>query len=829
MTILACAPVAAQTRVWQQLTLPTYREAARGFETPPPEYAMTMWWFWNGPMNEADILRDLGEMRGHGIRSVTIWAYYGLGIEYLSPVWFERVRFAVEQAKRLDMRVWLMDEGSYPSGFAGGQISRLYPEARMKALVSPDPAGWEYRTSPTRYVHTPGFRKDATYSFLDPLDAAATRIFLSAVHEQYKNHVGGEFGKTVMGFMGDEPSVAGLPWTAALPEEFQRRKGYDLRPRLAALFAAHPDETARRVRADYYDVWTGLYSRNFFQPQTEWCGREGLEYIVHLCGEEDLQTLIQLDGDYFRCNRTVQMPGVDAIWRQIWPGVTADYPKLASSSAHLRGRSRAFTESYAVYGQGLSLEQAKWVMDHQFARGINHFQAMEFLSSNAEFRQYFHPPNWRGSPQWPMFSQLAAYANRTSYALSIGRPAAGIALYYPTTSAWLGDQEAERSVLALARALLEIQRDFDFVDEEGLTRDSVVRDGALWNRSGQAYRAVLVPSVAAMSQAALAQLEAFARAGGQVLWMGRLPSLVPGKTYLNAAPASANLLRSGAQVLVEPSGRLTAAVLERLPEPDAVLSPAAPSVKYLHRRWKDAEIYFFFNESDTALRLEARLQGTGDPELWEPLTGVRTVLAGSKEASHVRLTLALDPFGSALVVLSPEPHRPASPPPVLVPHIAIEGDWTLTFDGQNRNAPLRSWAELGRPDYWGTATYRKEFSLGAALPRRLWLDLGTVNYAARARLNGQDLGVRAWRPFRWEISRAARRGANVLEVEVTNTRANELAGDPARYREIEARGWLQGSYINTYLKFDREMVPSGLLGPGRILRADEAGHEGGRN
>jgi hypothetical protein len=59
-------------------------------------------------------------------------------------------------------------------------------------------------------------------------------------------------------------------------------------------------------------------------------------------------------------------------------------------------------------------------------------------------------------------------------------------------------------------------------------------------------------------------------------------------------------------------------------------------------------------------------------------------------------------------------------------------------------------------------------------------------------------------------------GANILEIEITNTASNELAGNPARLKELEQKGWLRNSYIGRYLAFDREMVPSGLLGPVRL-------------
>jgi len=118
----------------------------------------------------------------------------------------------------------------------------------------------------------------------------------------------------------------------------------------------------------------------------------------------------RLSRDFFRALRYVQVPGVDAIWRQIWPGTVADFPKRPSSSAHLNGHPRAFSESYAVYGRGLTLEQAKWVMDFQFVRGINLFENMGFFSDTTQFREYFCPPDWRLSPQWVQFPMFAQYA-----------------------------------------------------------------------------------------------------------------------------------------------------------------------------------------------------------------------------------------------------------------------------------------------------------------------------------------------------------------------------------------------------------------------------------
>ncbi|NLX96369.1 MAG: hypothetical protein GXY83_09350 [Rhodopirellula sp.] len=818
-------------REWQNITVPKVEEVAASFASPPAEYSLTMWWFWNGEMTESIICRDLADLKSHGIGSVMIWPYNGLtNLEYLSPEWFDRVKYAVHEAGRLGLRIWIMDEGCYPSGFVGGKVTRERPQQRMQVLaereISPGhlEVKPEYRTSATRYIHAPGFRKDATYSLFDALNPTATTDFLTDVHEQYWASFGDEFGRTVLGIMGDEPSFPGVPYTEAIFDDFARRKGYDIRPHLAQIFTKNPGDDARRIRADYWDVWTDLYRDHFFQPQADWCARHGVEFLMHLCGEEDMPTLVALNGDFFKCMRPVQVPGVDAIWRQIWPGKVADYSKLASSVAHLRGRPRAFCEAYAVYGRGLSVEQAKWVLDHLLARGINLIQAMSYLSSRETFRPYFCPPDLNLSPQWPHFSALFAYANRMSYLLSVGEPTASIAVYYPTTSGWLGDFSANETALALAQHLLENQCDFDFVDEESLQSGLKLETAAMVNASGQRYRTVIVPAVKAISRTALQRLEEFAASGGRVVFVEHLPDLVVGQTFLHAADGPKHLPWAA---IIRPADSLQMAA-SLLPEPDLVVKRLpeggiCPAVKYVHRRLEDGEIYFLFNESAETLEASVRLQGEGAPQFWNARTGFRSrPLDVRREGNCVHFALRLEPNEARTIVLGPAPREPLPVEPLMRPtsqSIVLDGDWNLTIGERPCRGPLKRWSEYGEAGFSGTVRYARQFTVPETLSRgngSVYLDLGDVKYSARAVLNGIDLGTLAWRPFRWNVDEAIRTGANTLEVEVTNTAANELAGDPQRLADLRERGWLQNSYIQRYLPFDEEMVPSGLLGPARL-------------
>ena len=107
------------------------------------------------------------------------------------------------------------------------------------------------------------------------------------------------------------------------------------------------------------------------------------------------------------------------------------------------------------------------------------------------------------------------------------------------------------------RALVVASGQIDFVDEDALRSGLTVDSGALRNRSGQRYRAVIVPSVSVISHGALAKLKALAAARGRVVWLGRPPAMLEAGSFRNAAPFREDL----PWALSEPSGRLTPAVL----------------------------------------------------------------------------------------------------------------------------------------------------------------------------------------------------------------------------------------------------------------------------
>jgi hypothetical protein len=687
---------------WQNFSDIGIREISSNFQSPPSDYGMIVWWGWDGPMTDTVIKRDLDRIKAMGFRGVMIEAGYGMTAKYLSPAWFELVKLAIDQAKIRDMRVWIEDEGKYPSGFAGGKFSNERPDLKMQGLVvteriDPKPgekvirklpyytlsaaafnnddktskiidvssgelnwqvpegnwriflAGYRFRSSVTRSVNNPSRGKDTTASLCDYLNPLATRQFIDWTHEQYKNYIGSEFGKTFMGFMGDEPDFAYTPWTPKILNEFKSRKGYEVQPFLASFFTPSLSEEVKRVKADYWSVWSDLFSDNFFKVQADWCRENYIEYIVHLNHEDQIPGLVKSSGDFFKNMRYVGVPGVDAIWSQIWMDHVADYPKLASSAAHLFGKPRAFTESFAAYTHRPTVPQAKWVLDYQLVRGINSVQIM-FMSASAGRTATETPQAARRSSFFmsDTFPPVARYINRASWLLSLGRPSCRIGVYFPTLALWYGDNESNTSTLDISRQLMEHQRDFDFVDEQSLTSTLNIGKGLITNLSGTSYEAIIVPSVSVISKTALQNLQQFALSGGKVIFVGNLPILSSDKNFRDAVkPGNLKWAKH------DPSGIISEEILTWLPAPDVKIDKFCPELKYLHRKLRDAELYFFFNEGQENKSLKFTLPGEKRPQSWDALTGqivdLENAVIGKKV---INFPLSFEPGETKFIIIN---------------------------------------------------------------------------------------------------------------------------------------------------------------------------------
>jgi hypothetical protein len=145
----------------------------------------------------------------------------------------------------------------------------------------------------------------------------------------------------------------------------------------------------------------------------------------------------------------------------------------------------------------------------------------------------------------------------------------------------------------------------------------------------------------------LERLRAFAAAGGKVVFVGRTPSMVIDRTFMNPEPAPDLSFAT-----LEPKPGITPRVVAALPKPDVKLDAACAPIKYIHRSLKDGEIYFFFNESDQAQSRTATVAGSGKVQVWDATSGTVASLTSAKAGKgNVNFPLTLKPYESKFIVI----------------------------------------------------------------------------------------------------------------------------------------------------------------------------------
>lgn len=658
-----CASVmlcAAQQKAWQGIHKPKVSELERTYAAPSNDYANHVILGLQGNINHQVICSNLDSIKAHGFTNVIIEPGYRMPYEYLSKGYFSMMVDIMKQVKARGMKMWIIDEGKYPSGFAGGLFSKLRPDLRMQALtLEGDSVAVAFKTGQTRCVNDPTGAKTTANSLMDYMNPEATGQFLRWTHEGYKKVMGKEMGRTVLGFRGDEPDYAPMPYTPGILDTFRTVKGYDPQPFLKSLFDNGGNLRQRLFRADYWDVWSKLFANNYFKLETEWCERNGMAHITHLNNDHRMERCVKCSGSLFRCLRQVSIPGVDAIWNQVWPDTINDYPKFASSVAHMWGKPRVFSESFAAYFNTPNLSQGKYVLDYQYARGINFFEFM-FWSADANGHSWLAQPGMK---------QLNTYANRTSYLLSQGVPGARVAMYYPQSSLWMrNDQIAVRN-RRISHLLLRRHYDFDYVDDDALQEGITVGNGWMENQSGQRYNTLIIPSCDILPEATWRIIKSFKQRGGKVLMWGTMPYLLARSSYMDSQPFPLDSLDSA----WETQDEFTQTVAAAMPRQEiAFVNDQAPELNtaprrgdepkhepydqtqelsYHHRTLPTGEIYFIFNEGNRRQKFFAGLDNVGTVKRYDGYTGKTAAVETTVRDNRTWVHLEMQPWESVTLVL----------------------------------------------------------------------------------------------------------------------------------------------------------------------------------
>jgi hypothetical protein len=279
---------------------------------------------------------------------------------------------------------------------------------------------------------------------------------------------------------------------------------------------------------------------------------------------------------------------------------------------------------------------------------------------------------------------------------------------------------------------------------------------------------------------------------------------------------------------------------------------------WVHRRTKDADIYFVANQADVPVHLEARFRVAGrDVQVWRPMDGAvdhgvgytsgalmedrsGNRQPGIEPAAYVErdgfttVPLDLAERESVFVVFRDKavvPVRTASVP-VETKLATVSGPWTLSFPAgwgapaSVSMAKLASWtesADAGVKYFSGTATYAKTVTAQAGWfkpGRRIYLDLGKVRDIAEVKVNGRAVGMVWAPPYRVDVTGAFRPGANRVEIAVTNEWTNRLIGDrlmPEKHVLTPPGAPGAAVPLAGFAVGPREPIESGLMGDVEIV------------
>jgi hypothetical protein len=301
-----------------------------------------------------------------------------------------------------------------------------------------------------------------------------------------------------------------------LPEQFRRRKGYDLFTVLPAMFQDVGSKTVK-YRLDFMDVKMQLAQERYFIPIFQWHWSRGK---IYGCDQGSRGRNPLEFGDYFSAVRWYTAPGHDT------PGGRADLikGKVSSSIAHLYKRPRVWLEGYHSLGWGATPENLMFATRENYLYGCNLLNLHGlYYTTHGSFWEWAPPCYHFRMPYWEHMGTFLKYFERLSYLMSQGVHRCDVAVMYPVApgQAGLGGKAATDAAFAAGTTLMNHGYDFIFMDFESLAR-AEIRDGKL-HVADASYRVLVLPAMRAVRWSTLQKALEFFRAGGIVIAGGALP------------------------------------------------------------------------------------------------------------------------------------------------------------------------------------------------------------------------------------------------------------------------------------------------------------------
>ena len=556
----------------------TERLADELFQKPTSEYRGTPFWAWNCELEQKELEWQLEILKKMGFGGAHMHVRTGMATPYLSEEHMKLIKACVQKAKSEGMLAWLYDEDRWPSGSAGGLVTKekQYRERYLKFTpfvddekdekellacydIELDQEGylvsWEmvHEQTPAKhekwYAYLKTRAEEAWYNnqtYVNTLDKAAMDRFIEITYESYNRTVSEEFDKTIPAIFTDEPQFylkttlkfatekadVILPWTYDLPNTFAKQYGgEDLMKGLPELIWDRADRKPSLIRYHYHDHVCERFVTAFADNCGAWCREHGLALTGHMMEEPTLESQTAALGEAMRSYRAFDLPGIDMLCARL-EYTTA---KQTQSAVHQYGREGMLSELYGVTNWDFDFRGHKLHGDWQAALGVTiRVPHLSWVSMAGEAKRDYPASISYQSPWWEKYSLVEDHFARVNTALTRGKPLVRVGVIHPIESYWLHWGPSEQTALVrnkmddnfknLTEWLLFGGIDFDFISES-LLPDLCKEAGAPLQVGQMQYDVILVPGCETLRGTTLERLEKFQEDGGNLMFVGELPTL----------------------------------------------------------------------------------------------------------------------------------------------------------------------------------------------------------------------------------------------------------------------------------------------------------------
>ena len=687
--------------------------------------------------------------------------------------------------------------------------------------------------------------KEATGLEVDKLNSKYVKNYMNGYLDSYVKTVGPELvGKKGIRYVITDSWEAGSQnWTDNMMAEFKKRRGYDATPWLPVLTGqvVESAEASDQFLWDFRKTIADLIAYEHYGQVQASLKERG---IGHYGESHESGRAFVADG--MEVKKLDDIP-MSAMWTQT-PGVNKEQfgynadDRESASVAHIYGQNVAAAESMtaAAAPWGWSPSTLKPTADQELLNGINRFVIHESAHQPligpktapgltlGPFGQWFNRNETWAEEAKPWIDYIA----RSSYLLQQGHFGADLVYFY-------GEDSNLTAIFEHSAPAIPPGYGYDYINADGLIHELSVVNGRIVTKSGMTYRVLGLDAYAKhMSLPVLKAIHKLVESGAVVAGAKPVDDPSLADDHAEFAKLNDDLFGDGSGVHTVGKGKVYAgeslnevfAAIDLKPDFDYSHDGPGPGsatgLLFVHRKLTDADLYFVVNRSDDTATTDASFRVTGkSPELWHPETATTESTSFKIADGRTTLPMHLEPWGSVFVVFRhPTKEAEHTVPKVTESELAtVQGPWKVGFQS-GLGAPdsvtmdsLSSWSDssdAGVKYFSGTGTYTKSIDASADWLKKgehVWLDLGDVKNIAEVTVNGKPIGEVWHAPYRVDVTKALKPGANEVVIKVQNAWVNRLIGD----QQPGATTYTMAD-VKPY-KATSPLLPSGLLGPVKLI------------